>query len=250
MLEKNKIYFGDCLDIMTLIDDRSIDMICCDLPYGLTANPKDKIIPIEPLWEQYKRIIKDNGCIALFAQGIFAAKLISSNEKMFKYDLIWKKGERISGFLNSKRQPLRNHEQILIFYKKQPVYNPIFTEGNPLHGRGKSYMTKDGKNRNYGDFNTKLLDTRKGSTQKYPKSVLNFEKPFPSIHPTQKPINLCEWLIKTYTNENETILDNACGVGTTCSAAKNSHRDFIGIELDEKWYKIACEKINDELPLR
>jgi len=243
MLTLDEIYLGDCLDIMNDINDHSVDMICCDLPYGVTNNDKDKIIPIDELWRQYKRIIKKNGCIALFAQGSFAAKLILSNEKMFKYDLIWKKGERISGFLNANRQPLRNHEQILIFYNKQPTYNPQFTEGAPLHGKGVSYKQKDGKNNNYGVFDTKLPDTRKGSTQKYPKSVLNFEKPFPSIHPTQKPVKLCEWLIKTYTNENEIVLDNACGIGTTCLAARNTNRRFIGIELDEKWYNIAKEKL-------
>lgn len=238
MIQTNKIYLGDCLEIMNDIDDYSIDMILCDLPYNVTANHKDKMIPFEPLWKHYNRIIKENGCIALFAQGIFSAKLIMSNEKMFKYDLVWKKGERISGHLDAKRKPLRNHEQILIFYRKQPIYNPQFIKGNPLHSKGTAYAFKEAKNQNYGYFDSKIPDMRKGSTQKYPKSVLNFEKPWPPIHPTQKPIKLCEWLILTYTNPNELVLDNTCGIGTTCEAAKNTGRNFIGIEMDEKWYNM------------
>jgi site-specific DNA-methyltransferase (adenine-specific) len=243
MLEINKIYFDDCLRLMNNIDDKSIDMILADLPYGLTSNKKDIMIPFESLWKHYNRIIKDNGCVALFAQGMFAHKLALSNEKMYRYDLIWKKGERISGHLDSKRKPLRNHEEILIFYKEQPTYNPQFTEGKPLHSKGKSYEFKDGKNQNYGYFDTKKPDTRKGTTQKYPKSVLNFEKPFPPIHATQKPIKLCEWLILTYTNPGELILDNTCGIGTTCIAAKNTGRNFIGMENDEKWYNIAISNV-------
>jgi site-specific DNA-methyltransferase (adenine-specific) len=235
MFGLNKIYFGDCLSVMKNINDKSINMILCDLPYGTTSNKKDKIIPFEPLWYNYNRIIKDNGCIVLFAQGIFMAKLIMSNEKMFKYDLIWKKGERTSGFLNAKKQPLRNHEHVLIFYKEPPTYNPQFTEGKPLHSKGKKYLEKEGINNNYGSYKTTLPETRAGSTQKYPKSILNFDRPHPSIHRTQKPVPLCEWLIKTYTNEGELILDNACGIGTTCVAAKNTNRYFIGIENDEEW---------------
>ena len=242
-MEINKIYFGDCLELMNDIDDKSVHMILCDLPYGVTANKKDIMIPFEPLWSHYKRIIKDNGCIALFAQGIFSAKLILSNEKWFKYDLIWKKGERTSGFLNAKKQPLRNHEQILIFYNKPPTYNPQFSEGKPLHSKGKKYLEKNGINNNYGFYDTTIPETRNGSTQKYPKSILNFEKPHPSIHPTQKSVQLCEWLIKTFTNPGELVLDNTCGIGTTCIAAKNTDRYFIGMENDEKWYNIAINKI-------
>ena len=192
-MEKNKLYLGDCLDIMPLIPDGSIDMILCDMPFNQTQNKWDIIIPFDKLWEQYNRIIKQNGAIALFAQGLFSAQLIMSNPKMYRYDLIYKKGNRVSGFLNAKKQPMRNHEQILLFYKKQPTYNPQFTEdGEPLHSKGKKFKKKEGVNNNYGKYDTKFDSGRAGSTQKYPKSVLNFEKPHPPIHPTQKPVALCE----------------------------------------------------------
>jgi len=247
MLKLNEIYLGDCIQIMKSIDTKSVDMVLADLPYNMTRNKWDQqIIPLELLWKEYKRIIKDNGAIVLFAQGIFSAKLIMSNEKMFRYDLIWKKGDRVSGFLNSNRQFLRNHEQILLFYKKQPTYNPIFEEnGKPLHSKGKKYLNKQGTNNNYGHYDTTLPETRKGSTQKYPKSVLNFEKPAPGkiLHPTQKPTQLLEYLIKTYSNENDIILDNTCGSGTTCVAAKNTNRKYIGIEIDKKWYDLTISKL-------
>ena len=235
MIDINKIYLGDCLEVMNGIDDKSIDMILCDLPYGTTANKKDIVIPFEPLWKHYKRIIKDNGCIALFAQGIFSAKLIMSNEKWFKYDLVWKKGERTSGFLNAKKQPLRNHEQILIFYKKPPIYNPQMVIGPKSHSRGSNYKLV---NNNYGEYEFLGGETPNGEL-KYPKSILTFDKPHPSIHPTQKPVLLCEWLIKTYTNEGQLVLDNTVGYGTTCIAAKNTGRNFIGIDNDEVWYNQA-----------
>jgi site-specific DNA-methyltransferase (adenine-specific) len=235
MIDINKIYFGDCLKVMYGIDDKSIDMILCDLPYEVTNNKKDIMIPFEPLWGHYKRIIKDNGCIALFGQGIFSAKLIMSNEKWFKYDLIWKKGERTSGFLNAKKQPLRNHEQILIFYNKPPTYNPQMTIGPKSHSRGSNYKLV---NNNYGKYDFLGGETPNGEL-KYPKSILNFEKPHPAIHRTQKPVPLCEWLIRTYTNEGELVLDNTVGYGTTCIASKNTGRNFIGIENDEYWYNKA-----------
>jgi DNA modification methylase len=244
MIEINKIYLGDCIDVMKNIDDKSVDLIFADLPFNLTKNKWDQqIIPLDLLWNEYKRIIKLNGAIVLFAQGLFAAKLIMSNEKWFKYDLIWKKGERVSGFLNAKKQFLRNHEQLLVFYNKQVTYNPQFTYGKPLHGKGKKYLSKEGVNNNYGYYDTTLPENRKGSTQKYPKSVLNFEKPHPSIHPTEKSIKLCEYIILTFTDENQLVLDNTCGVGTICIAAKNLNRNFIGIEIDEKWVNIAMDRL-------
>ena len=239
----NKIYNDDCLKIMPLIQDKSIDMILADLPFNQTKNKWDILIPFDDLWSQYNRIIKDNGAILLFAQGLFSAQLIMSNQKMYRYDLIYKKSNRSSGFLNANRQPLRNHEQILCFYKKQPTYNPIFSEGIPLHSKGKLYKTKDGINNNYGKYDTKYENNRSGSTEKYPISVLNFDKPHPSKHPTEKPVKLCEYLIKTYSNENDLILDNTMGIGTTCLAAKNTNRRYIGIEKDEIYYNIAKERL-------
>ena len=245
MLKLNEIYLGDCIQIMKDIDNSSIDIILTDLPYNVTKNKWDQnIIPLDLLWKEYKRIIKPNGAILLFAQGLFAAKLIMSNEKMYKYDFVWKKGERVSGFLNANRQPLRNHEQVLMFYKKQPNYFPIMSEnGKPLHSKGKKYLNKEGINNNYGYYDTTLPETRKGSTQKYPKSVLNFDKPHPAIHPNEKPLLLLEYLIKTFTNENEIVLDSTCGSGSTCLAAKNTNRKFIGIELDEKWVELAKQRL-------
>ena len=237
------LYKGDCLEIMKDIPNKSIDMILCDLPYGATQNKADKRLPFAPLWKQYKRIIKDNGCIALFAQGKFYMDLYESNKKMFRYDLVWDK-VLTTGFLNAKRMPLRQHEQVAIFYKKAPTYNPQFMQGLPLHGKGVAYKDKELTNNNYGNFNA-LEDTRKGSTDKYPTSILQFAKPHPSIanHRTEKPVALLEYLIKTYTNENETVLDNCMGSGSTGVACKNTNRNFIGIELNAEYFEIANERI-------
>ena len=234
---------GDCLELMKDISDKSIDLILCDLPYGTTRNSWDEVIPFDKLWAQYNRIIKDNGAILLFAQGKFYVNLVSSNMKMFRYDLVWDK-ELISGFLNAKRMPLRRHEQVAVFYKHLPTYNPQFTQGKPLHSKGTAYQTKELTNNNYGDFKA-TDDDRAGSTEKYPTSIIKFQKPHPSVcvHPTQKPIELSEYLIKTYTNEGDTVLDNCMGSGSTGVACKNTDREFIGMELDEKYYKIACERL-------
>lgn len=205
-------------------------------------NKWDSIISFDRLWAEYNRIAKKNAAIVLFGQDKFTAKLMLSNERNHRYNLIWKKGERTSGFLNSKRMPLRNHEDICVFYKKLPAYNPQFTEGKPLHGKGHSYLNKENANNNYGEFE-QLEDSRKGSTQKYPKSILNFDRPHPPIHPTQKPVELCEYLIKTYTNEDDLVLDNTMGVGTTCIAAQNMGRRYIGIEKEQKYFEIARQRL-------
>lgn len=239
-----ELWIGDCLDLMDNILDKSIDMILADLPYGTTRNKWDSVIDLGLLWKHYKRIIKEKGAIILFGQDKFSAKLMLSNERWHRYNLIWKKGERTSGFLNSKRMPLRNHEDVLVFYKSLPTYNPQFTDGKPLHGKGKLYKEKQGVNNNYGFFDSTIDDTRKGSTKKYPKSILNFERPHPPIHPTQKPVDLLEWLIKTYSNERELVLDNTMGVGSTGVAAKNTNRKFIGIEKEKKYFDIAVDRIN------
>ncbi len=240
-----QLYKGDCLEVMKEISDKSIDMILCDLPYGATRNKEDKRLPFELLWTQYKRVIKDNGCIALFAQGKFYMDLYNSNKRMFRYDLVWDK-VLTTGFLNAKRMPLRQHEQIAIFYKKAPTYNPQFTQGKPLHGKGTSYKTKELINNNYGNFNA-LEDTRKGSTDKYPTSILQFAKSHPSQakHRTEKPVALLEYLIRTYTNEGETVLDNCMGSGSTGIAAVNTNRNFIGIEKYAS-YETAEQRINAE----
>lgn len=235
--------FGNCLELMKEIPDKSIDMILCDLPYGVTKNKKDITLPFDKLWNHYERIIKDDGVIALFGQGTFFVDLVNSNRKLFRYDLVWNK-VLTSGFLNAKKMPLRQHEQIAIFYKKLPTYNPLFTQGKPLHSKGVSYKDKEYKNNNYGNFK-QLDDVRKGSTEKYPTSILTFDKPHPSItkHPTEKSVELLEWLIKTYTNEDEIVLDNCMGSGSIGIACINTKRSFIGIELDKKYFEIAKDRI-------
>lgn len=232
---------------MKQVPDKSIDLILCDLPYGTTQNKWDTVIPFDKLWTQYNRIIKDNGAILLFAQGKFYVNLVSSNMKMFRYDLVWDK-ELVSGFLNAKRMPLRRHEQVAVFYKHLPTYNPQFTQGKPLHSKGTAYKEKELTNNNYGDFST-TDDNRAGSTEKYPTSIMKFQKPHPSVcvHPTEKPVALLEYLVKTYTNEGDTVLDNCMGSGSTGVACQNTNREFIGMELDEKYYKIACERLGVQL---
>ena len=238
---------GDCLELMKDIPDKSIDLILCDLPYGTTRNSWDEVIPFDKLWAQYNRIIKDNGAILLFAQGKFYVNLVNSNMKMFRYDLVWDK-ELVSGFLNAKRMPLRRHEQVAVFYKHLPTYNPQFTQGKPLHSKGTAYQTKELTNNNYGDFKT-TDDDRAGSTEKYPTSIMKFQKPHPSVcvHPTEKPVALLEYLVKTYTNEGDVVLDNCMGSGSTGVACQNTNREFIGMELDEDYYKLACERIKKEV---
>lgn len=234
---------GDCLEQMKKIRDGSVDMILCDLPYGLTAHKDDVQIPFTPLWAEYDRIVKDNGAILLFAQGRFYVDVVNSNRKHFRYDLVWDK-ELVSGFLNANRMPLRVHEQIAVFYKKLPTYNPQFSLGKPLHSKGVVYAEKKPKNQNYGKF-MQSEDSRKGSTEKHPKSILSFQKPHPSkvLHRTEKPISLLEYLVKTYTNEGDTVLDNCMGSGSTGVACKNTGRHFIGIEIDENYFNIAKERI-------
>ena len=245
-----QLIHGDCLIEMQNIPDKSCDLILCDLPYGqLNKGNKhaawDVVIPFEPLWEQYKRIIKDTGAIVLFAQGMFTAQLMMSNPKMWRYNLIWQKGGRCSGFLNAKRQPLREHEDICVFYKKQPTYNPQMVKCLPHqrnHSRGK--MEKEQTNRCYGTFG-KAEDII--TYYKYPKSILNFKRPHPQIHPTEKPVALLEYLINTYTNDGDTVLDNCMGSGSCGVAAVNTIRKFIGIGLDENYFNIAKQRIDEAI---
>ena len=241
-MEKNIIYNEDCLIGLKRIPDASIDCIICDLPYGvLNKNNSlaswDKRIPLDILWKEYERIIKQNGAIILFSQGIFTAKLMLSNEKLYRYDMVWKKGFCTSGFLNARRMPLRNHESILVFYKKLPVYNPQMTLEETLHERSKPRN----KNSCYGNF--KDVTTPK-SNERFPLSVVDIAREYLVKHPTQKPVKLIEYLIKTYTNEGELVLDNCMGSGTTAVACINTNRDFIGFELDKKFFDISIERIN------
>ena len=220
---------------MKEIPDKSVDMILCDLPYGTTHNKWDTIIPFDKLWAQYKRIIKDNGAILLFSQMPFGASLIMSNPKMFRYEWIWEKNQAV-GFLNAKKMPLRKHENILVFYKHLPTYNPqgLIKLDEPIQEEGSA--NRNGKN--YGVADKSFIRTHKN----YPTDIITFSNDS-GYHPTQKPVDLLEYLIKTYTNEGDVVLDNCMGSGSTGVACKNTNREFIGMELDEKYFKIACERI-------
>jgi len=232
---------GDCLEVIKDIPDGSVDMILADPPYGTTSRNKwDVVIPFEPMWEQLNRVIKDNGAIVLFSQLPFSCELIQSNRKYFRYEWIWEKTNAV-GFLNANRMPLRAHENILVFYKRLPIYNPQKTKGEPY--KRKSH----GQTMNYGVLNSDLV-TENNTGDRYPRDVIKFDNNgnnFKKVHPTQKPVDLCEYFIKTYTKENETVLDFVMGSGTTGVACKNLNRNFIGIELDEKYFKAAKERIGD-----
>lgn len=235
----------NCLNAFPDIPDKSVDFILCDMPYGCTHNKDDIRLPLDKVWEQYKRIIKNSGCIALFCQGVFFVDLVNSNREWFRYDLVWDK-VLTSGFLNANKMPLRKHEQIAIFYKNLPTYNPQYTEGKPLHSKGTKYLSKDITNNNYGFFKN-VEDTTKGETKKYPTSIITIQKPHPSKseHRTEKPIELLKWLIKTFSNEGETVLDNCMGAGNTGIASILTGRNFIGIEKDKEIFKLAETRIKE-----
>jgi DNA modification methylase len=244
MLKINEIYNQDCLEGMKYIDDKSIDMILCDLPYGTTQCKWDIIIPFDKLWEQYERIIKYNGAIVLFGSEPFTSLLICSNVKHFKYNWIWQKN-KCTGFLNAKKQPLNDHETISVFYKKQVIYNPQMTNADKIYKRGLVVRDKElgiQQSDNYGEQKS-FIQVDNGL--RYPKRIQYFNNNFTreQLHPTQKPVELCEYLIKTYSNENDLILDNCMGSGTTAIAAINTNRNYIGFELDNKYYEIALKRI-------
>ena len=230
-----KLLQGDCLELMKKIPNNSVDMILCDLPYGTTRNKWDVIIPFEALWERYNHIIKKNGGIALFCDGLFMAELMQSNKKMWRYNLIWDK-QRGSDFLNANVKPLKCHEEISIFYKKKPTYNKQLWYSTPYK------LTKNGNlSDNYGNRKTAYTESLNGARN--PLSILSYSKNGSRLHPTQKPVELCEYLIKTYTNENGVVLDNFMGSGTTGVACVNTNRNFIGMELDENYFNIAKDRI-------
>ena len=235
--EKSKIIQGDCLEKMKLIPDGSIDMILADLPYGTTACKWDTIIPFEPLWEQYKRVIKDNGAIVLTASQPFTSALIMSNPKMFRYEWIWEK-TLFTNFALVKKQPAKLHENICVFYKKQPNYNPKMVEGKP-------YTDKPRKRTMgvIGDaIGEKKAINNKGT--RYPSTVQKFSNGNnKNIHPTQKPLELFEYLIETYTKEGDIVIDNVAGSGTTGEACLNLNRDFILIEKEPNYYEVIKERV-------
>ena len=231
-----KLINGDCLVEMASIEDGSIDMILCDLPFQITKCHWDKLIPFEPLWAHYKRIIKPNGAIVLFGSQPFTSALVMSNPKMFRYDLKWIK-ESGTGFYNANRMPLRAHEDILIFYKKLPAYNPQKSTGKPyIAKRGSSSDVYAGKD---------LSITNNVTGDRHPLSWTKFKRDSKKLHPTQKPVPLLEYLIKTYTNEGETVLDNCFGSCSTGVACLNTNRSFIGIEMDKTYFDIGSQRMLD-----
>ncbi len=250
MDKKINIVQADCLDAMDDIPNKSVDMVLCDLPYSITNCVWDTIIPFDKLWDKYHRIVKDNGAIVLFASEPFASYLRLSNIKEFKYDLVWNK-KRPTGQLNAKKQPLRQHEMICVFYKKQCTYNPIFHK-NRLK---RSYIGKVEKSRKASDDYGQQYDYESNisaDSLSYPRSVIEQTTVIGNskekvAHPTQKPIALLEYLINTYSNENDIILDNTMGSGSTGVAAINTNRCFIGIEKDEVYFRLAQHRIDDAL---
>ena len=235
------LMLGDCLERMKEIPDGSVDMVLCDLPYGTTACKWDSVIPFEPLWEQYRRIAKPNAAIVLTASQPFTSALVMSNLKDFKYDWCWRKS-RPTGVLNAKRQPLRIKEDVLVFYQKQPVYNPQGVEDcDLLVGTGGTMANVK------GNATGKITQTESGKYRQtktgYPRNVIEFPSMSGTVHPTQKPVALMEYLILTYTNEGDTVLDNCMGSGTTGVACANTGRKFIGIERDPEYFDIAKQRI-------
>lgn len=257
----NQVTQGDCLEVMPNIPDKSIDMILCDLPYGTTQNKWDSVIDLKKLWAEYTRIIKDKGAIVLTAQGLFTAKLIISNESWFKYKIVWIKSKS-TNFLNAKKQPLRKHEDICVFYKNQPTYNPQMTKGES-YDKG---IRKDQYTGSYGDFKPRHVQS---NGQRYPNDVVCYEEQdiedfvyFKTAesegkvyHPTQKPVELGRYLIRTFSNPGDTILDNACGSGSFLVAAALERRNYIGIEKNQNvllhktksidYIKVCNDRINE-----
>lgn len=240
-----QILQGDCLELMKDIPTGSIDMILCDLPYGTTQNKWDIILPFNILWEQYERIIKDNGAIVLNCAQPFTSMLILSNIKLFKYTWVWNK-KIVTGFLNSKKRPLIQHEDICVFYKKQPIYNPQM-HSNKLDRNFNGALQKNPNSQNYGT-QKQYISTVKNDIS-YPRSVIeqvgvvnNSKNKLP--HPTQKPVTLFEYLIKTYTNEGDIVLDNCAGSGTTGEACENTGRNYILMEKESKYIEIINIRLN------
>lgn len=245
MLEINKIYNEDCLEGMKKIEDKSVDLILCDLPYGTTKCKWDIIIPFDKLWDEYNRIIKDNGAILLFGIEPFSSYLRLSNNKLYKYDWYWQK-DKGTNILNSKKMPMKNIETISVFYNKQPIYNPQMRKGEPYRDK-----TKNGRlGEHLGKGNLKATGGVNNG-ERYPLQTIYFSrdcnKRGQAYHPTQKPVALFEYLIKTYTDENMLVLDNCAGSGTTAISCINTNRNFIGFELDKHYFDIAQKRIEEAL---
>ena len=239
-----KLFCGDCLEEMQNIEDKSVNLILCDLPYGSTSCSWDIIIPFEDLWKEYNRVLTDNGIVVLFSSGFFTIDLINSNRKDFKYKLIWKKNVP-TGMSSAKYRPMKYYEEICVFYKKVGTYNP---QMKPRVGVGKACYNYDHYCGESNHVEYKKVKKRYDPDLVQPSDVLEFNV-VPNrngkVHPTQKPIELLEWLINTYSNENDLVLDNTMGSGSTGVACKNLNRNFIGIEKDEKYFEIAKQRIEE-----
>ena len=233
-----KIYNEDCIEGMKKIPDGSVDLILQDPPYGTTDCYFDKRLPLEPMWEQFLRVTKHNAAIVLFSQMPFGAELIMSQKKLFRYEWVWEKSLGV-GFLNANKMPLRCHENILVFYRKLPTYNPQFTKGKPFNKR---QMKVTGKNYSCHQYQGGINE----DGRRYPRDVMSFI-PIRDVHPQQKPVDLLEYLIKTYTNEGETVLDATMGSGSTGVAAVRCKRKFIGFETDKNYFDISEKRINEAL---
>jgi len=238
----NEIYKGDCLELMPkFVESKSIDMIFCDLPYETTKCKWDIVIPFEKLWSEYERIIKDNGVILLFGNEPFSSVLRTSNLKLYRYDWIWEK-TKATGFQNSKIQPMRKYENLSVFYKHKPTYNP---QGIIKKKIGKTNVRTGSNIKNEHSFNTYNGKKPVAEFTNYPTNIVKFKNASGKghLHPTMKPLSLIEYMIKTYTNEGDLILDNTCGSGTTGLGAKNLKRDYIMMEQDPEYYEIACKRV-------
>ena len=240
--ENYKLYNGDCLEVMNELIKQGIkvDMILTDLPYGITKCKWDSVIPLEPMWKKVNELIKPNGAICLFGSEPFSSVLRMSNIKKYRYDLKWQKDQG-TDFMLAKKKPLKDYEDIMLFYKKQPTYNPQMREGF------KPWTKKDTGNNILKHLDKRLVQQQKESVgnKRYPISIIKFNREKTGFHPTQKPVALLEYLIKTYTNEGELVLDFTMGSGSTGVACLNTNRKFIGIELDEKYFNIAIKRLKD-----
>lgn len=247
-MESYTLVQGDCIELMRTLPDASISLVCCDLPYGITRNKWDAAIPFAPMWEQVLRVAKDNAAIVLFGAQPFTSALVMSMPELFRYELIWQK-EKGTDFLNAKRKPLRAHENICVFYRKQPTYNQQRTQG---HKPATACNRSGNKSTNYGASN-KATSYSGGNTDRCPTTVLavtsDKQRQNGGIHPTQKPVELMEWLVKTYSNQGETVLDFCMGSGSTGIACLNTGRRFVGFELDGGYFAAAKQRIEEHAGL-
>ena len=252
-MESNVVLNGDCLELMKQLPDKSIDMILCDLPYGTTRCSWDSVIDLDLMWEQYCRVIKDDGAILLFAQTPFDKVLGVSNLDMLRYEWIWEK-TAATGHLNAKKMPMKSHENILVFYKKMPNYNPQKTDGHVRKvssAKNRAICIERINQKEDYLYNKEIAESVNDydSTERYPRSVLKYktDKQKLALHPTQKPVSICEYLIKTYTNEGDLVLDNCSGSGTTAIASINTKRKYICMEQDEKYFTLSKLRIEKHI---